>query len=137
MNKLVLSALAAIGVLGVTSTKAAEFDGSQKLICTSVETYGCIMDYNCIKGTATTIGIPQFFRIDFDKGLIHATRPDGKKRTTKIVNRTQKKGLMYLQGVQGELGWSVAITEETGKMSLTASGDQVAYAVFGACTPLK
>ncbi len=137
MKELVLSALAVIGVLSVTSTKAAEFDGSQKLICASVETYGCIMDFKCIKGTAETINIPQFFRIDFDKGLIHATRPDGEKRTTKIVNRTHEKGQMILQGVQSELGWSMAITEKTGKMSLTASGDQVVYAVFGACTPLK
>ena len=137
MKKLFLIALAVVGVLGVTSTKAAEFDGSQKLICASVETYGCIMDFNCIKGTAETINIPQFFRIDFDKGLIHATRPDGKKRTTKIVNRTHENGQIYLQGVQSELGWSMAINEETGKMSLTASGDKVAYTVFGACTPLK
>ena len=137
MKKLVLTAFAVVGVLSVISTKAAEFDGSQKLLCASVETYGCIMDFKCIKGTAETINIPQFFRIDFDKGLIHATRPDGEKRTTKIVNRTHEKGQMILQGVQSELGWSMAITEMTGIMSLSASFDQLVYALFGACTPLK
>jgi hypothetical protein len=30
----------------------------------------------------------------------------------------------------------MAIAEETGKAVLTASGDQVGFVVFGACTPL-
>jgi hypothetical protein len=32
------------------------------------------------------------------------------------------------------VGWSLAIAEDTGKMVLTASGDDVGFVVFGACT---
>ena len=34
------------------------------------------------------------------------------------------------------LGWTMAITEENGQVVLTASGDQVAFVVFGAALPL-
>jgi len=33
------------------------------------------------------------------------------------------------------LGWTMAITEKTGQVVLTASGDQVAFVVFGAALP--
>jgi hypothetical protein len=34
------------------------------------------------------------------------------------------------------LGWTMAISEESGQVVLTASGDQVAFVVFGAALPL-
>ena len=39
-----------------------------------------------------------------------------------------------IEGVRDGLGWSMTIAEETGKMVLTASGDAVAFVMFGACT---
>jgi hypothetical protein len=44
-------------------------------------------------------------------------------------------GKLILQGIQGSKGWSMVITEATGKMTLTAADDQVGFVVFGACTP--
>jgi hypothetical protein len=41
-----------------------------------------------------------------------------------------------VENVRDGLGWTVAISEETGKAILTASGEQVAFVVFGACLPL-
>jgi hypothetical protein len=41
-----------------------------------------------------------------------------------------------IEGVRDGLGWTLAIAEETGNMVLTGSGDEVAFVVFGACTPL-
>ncbi len=32
--------------------------------------------------------------------------------------------------------WTIAISEATGKMVLTASGDEVAFTIFGKCTTL-
>ena len=34
------------------------------------------------------------------------------------------------------LGWTLSIAEDTGQVVLTASGDQVAFVVFGAALPL-
>jgi hypothetical protein len=39
-----------------------------------------------------------------------------------------------IEGVRDGVGWSAAIAQETGKMVLTASGDEVGFVVFGACT---
>jgi hypothetical protein len=44
-------------------------------------------------------------------------------------------GRLILQGTQTGKGWSMVITEATGKMTLTASGEEVGFIVFGACTP--
>ncbi len=42
---------------------------------------------------------------------------------------------LILQGTQEGMGWSMVIMESTGKMTLTASGGEVGFVVFGACTP--
>ena len=115
---------------------AAGFDGSQPLICAALETFACGPGNECLKGTAETINAPQFIRLDFSTQTAHATRPGGEERTSEIRSLTQDKGELILQGVQEGLGWSMAITQENGKMALTASGDRVAFVLFGACTGL-
>jgi len=52
-------------------------------------------------------------------------------------------GKLILQGaedgyesVRDGLGGTIAISEGTGRVVMTASGDQVAFVVFGACLPL-
>ena len=46
------------------------------------------------------------------------------------------EGNIILQGVENGRGWSIVISEETGKMSATVAGDEIGFIVFGACTPL-
>jgi hypothetical protein len=38
-----------------------------------------------------------------------------------------------LQGVDQDTGWSAVITEANGRVALSGTGDQVVFAVFGAC----
>ena len=52
-------------------------------------------------------------------------------------------GKLILQGAEDGyekmrdgLGWTIAISEETGQVVLTASGEQVAFVVFGAALAL-
>lgn len=40
-----------------------------------------------------------------------------------------------LEGVRDGVGWTLVISEDTGKFVLTASGEEVAFVVFGACIP--
>ena len=61
---------------------------------------------------------------------------------SRIENLERIDGKLILQGaedgireVRDGVGWSMAISEETGKMVLTGSGDQVTFVVFGACVP--
>jgi hypothetical protein len=136
MTKIKFALVAAVASLWLGPLSAAEFDGSRNLICASMETVGCVAGEDCLKGSAETINIPKFFRIDFGKKTIYGKRPDGEDVNTKIVGKLDGKAEMILQGVQNQLGWSLVIAGKTGNMALTASGDGVAFAVFGACTPL-
>ena len=40
-------------------------------------------------------------------------------------------------GMQNGRGWTLVISEESGKMSATISNDQVGYVLFGVSTPLR
>jgi hypothetical protein len=42
-----------------------------------------------------------------------------------------------MQWMHNGRGWTLVISEESGKMSATISDDQVGFVLFGACTPLK
>jgi hypothetical protein len=125
-------------VLSAVSLGAAAqgFDGSQPLICASVETYDCEPGGDCIKGLAADINAPQFIRLDFETGVAKTTRADGEERQARFSAPVQESGRMILQGVQNGLGWSMTIVEESGAMTLTVSGNELAIVIFGACTPL-
>ena len=55
---------------------------------------------------------------------------------TAIKNRQQIEGMLILQGAENGRGWSMTIDEKSGEMTLTVSGDQVGFVVFGACMRL-
>jgi hypothetical protein len=112
---------------------AGDFDGSKPLICVPLETFECQPGQDCQGGTAESIDIPQFLKIDFKNNAITGTKQDGTPRTAKIEEKEYKEGKLILQGAQNGRGWSMVIAEGSGKMTLTASDDQVGFVVFGAC----
>jgi hypothetical protein len=112
---------------------AGSFDGSVTILCAVVETFGCNDIDKCQEGMAQDIDIPQFLSIDFKNKMISGKQ--GKNiRTTKIENMEKNNERLILQGTQEGKGWSMVIIESTGKMTLTASDDDVGFVVFGACT---
>ena len=136
MNK--LGALGLGTALSIVSfgASADNFDASQALICASIETYDCQPGGNCIKGLAEDINFPQFIRLDFENGIAKTIRAGGEERTAKFQTPAVADGRLVLQGVQDGLGWSMTISQASGNMSLTVSGDELAMVIFGACTPL-
>ena len=113
---------------------AGDFDGSKPLICAVIEDFDCIPGGECLSGTAESINIPQFLRIDFKEKVITGKRGDGKVLSTTVNNMEPADGKMILQGIQKGKAWSMVITEATGKMTITAADDQAGFVVFGACT---
>ena len=59
---------------------------------------------------------------------------DGTLRTVGIERMERENGMIVVQGGQEGRGWSATIGEDTGKMTLTASGDRFGFIIFGACT---
>ena len=122
---------------------AGDFDGSRPLLFSVISVMECAPDSGCRAVTTDSVGLPQFLKIDLNKKTIGPvsesdTRPDS------VIERMERvDGKLILQGaedgyesVRDGLGWTIAITEGTGKVVMTASGDQVAFVVFGACLPL-
>ena len=136
MNTLKVLCLSLVVSVAFFEARAASFDGSEPLICASVEAYDCGTSSECFNGPAERITAPQFIRLDFEQKLTRATRLGGEERTAKIEKVTREEGKIILQGVQMGLGWSMTIAQESGAMVLTAAGEQVAFVIFGACTPL-
>ena len=44
------------------------------------------------------------------------------------------EGQIFLKGIEKRQGWSIAIDEEKGNMSLAVHDDASSYVIFGACT---
>ncbi len=134
MNKIKLMGLALLCIIVTPlSIAAADFDGSKPLLCATIETFECGSGIECQRGTAQSINLPQFLKIDFKEKKISGTRESGEVLTTKIENMERSDGKLVLQGTQNNKGWNMLINEGTGKMTITASDDQVGFVVFGAC----
>ncbi len=115
------------------SVAAGGIDGSKPLLCAVTEAVECGFDGTCQRGTAESINVPQFIEVDLAKSEL---REHEGSRTTKIRDHQRAEGRLVLQGVEQDRAWSVFISEETGKMSVTATGSEAGFVVFGACTEL-
>lgn len=122
---------------------AGDFDGSKKLLGTVTKIIEIHADEIITDLDPESVGVPRFFIIDFKERILRPTKESLIRRTIKIerIEHIENKLILQgadegIEGVKDGLGWSMAIPEETGKMVLTASGDGVAFVVFGTCTPL-
>jgi len=113
---------------------AGNFDGSRELVCAAMQTAACGYGSDCITGTAEDVDFPTFIRINVKKKTISATEEFERDVVTKIKNIKRTEGRLILQGVEQGRGWSLSLSETTGKMVMTASGDGEGFVVFGECT---
>ena len=121
---------------------AGDFDGTKPLLSAVIKVFECSENGDCKQVTPENVGMPQFFIIDMNEKKIFPTKASGIRNISKIENVERVDGKLILQGAEdGQMdvrdgtGWTIAISEETGKMVMTASGDQVGFVAFGACTP--
>ena len=119
---------------------AGDFDGSKELTCACMRVIQCGPDGNCSQTSAEDIGIPEFLSLNFERKTISAPQWGEKRPPSRIKNLEHIEGKLILQGaeegvenVHDGLGWSIAISEETGKMVISGSGEQMGMVVFGAC----
>jgi len=135
MRKLTAMSLAiAIGLVPFQTTAAAKFDGSVPLLCAPIEVVECDAGGKCYDGTAESVNIPQFIKINFKERILTDAEEGG--RTAPIKHFERDNGRLIMHGGQGGRGWTAVISEETGKMSATISEERVGFILFGACTPL-
>ena len=122
---------------------AGDFDGSKPMLVSVARILECTRVEGCRDVSGDSVGLPQFLKIDFAKKTIRPN-PGEKDIPDTIIERSEKvDGKLILQGAEDGyekmrdgLGWTMAISEETGQVVLTASGDEVAFVVFGVALPL-
>ncbi len=142
MHRIKVAALALVLSLGAFSAWAADFDGSKALLCATMTINECVPAEGCERVTAESVGAPLFFRIDFASKTIQGVGEAARERKSEIKQMATIDDKLFLQGsddgiegVRDGLGWTLSIAQDTGRLTASASGDQVGFVIFGACTP--
>jgi hypothetical protein len=121
---------------------AGDFDGTKPLIFSLIRVEECTPAGGCRQVRPEEVRWPQFMKIDFEKKQI-AAAPEIPDVPPSVIERMEVvDGKLMLQGaedglegIRDGLGWTIAISLDTGKAVLTGSGDGVGFVVFGACLP--
>jgi hypothetical protein len=123
-----------IGLAPHQAAAAGKHDGSVPLLCVPLAVTECGAEGECQKGTPQSVNLPQFFRVDFKTMTIRAVE-ESRESAIKTVDRVN--GNLILQGVQHQLGWTLIISEDMGRMSATIAGAGEGYIIFGTCSLLS
>jgi hypothetical protein len=122
---------------------AAEFDGSESLMCSFAQIVECDAGAKCVSVTNESIDAPDFVRFDFKKKQVVAISAGVENPPADLGNVINLANYLVVQGVQGgtegaanSLAWSATIDHESGHMSVAAAGEKAGFVVFGACTTI-
>ncbi len=135
-----LTKICSFMALMITSASlfAADFDGSKPMLCASLDVLECVDGSSCETVAAETVDAPQFISVDLKNKELTLDR-SGRPRSAQLRNRENMNCRLVVQGIGTEtgLGWTFSVDQETGKFVVSASGDEVAFIIFGACTTLS
>jgi len=144
MIKMIRVGLILLSICMVPLTSVADdFDGSRPLLLSVISAMECTPDIGCRSVKIESMNLPRFLKIDLNKKAIGPVSESDARPDSPIERMERVDGKLILQGaedgyesIKDGLGWTIAISESTGTAVMTASGDQVAFVVFGACLPL-
>ena len=121
--------------VSVAANAESKTDGSSNLICATFSITACV-EGHCANGEARTFDMPEFMTVNFKKKSIHADYDGEKTADSPFKNFQSTDSQLIIQGVENNHGWSMAISKETGRMSLAVVGEEVTFTMFGACKAL-
>lgn len=126
----------ALAMVVAPAASAGSFDGSANLVCSTVDVVGCSDGATCLHGHARDFELPDFVFVDFEKKVIRATEDSGHKEVSPIKSTERSEHQLILQGFENHQGWTLAIDRADGQMTLTSTGRDISFMIFGACTAL-
>jgi hypothetical protein len=109
---------------------AADFDGSKLLICAPTEAVDLRPGADLVRERPADIGAPSFLRVDIANKKI-----TGPKRVTPITFIERNDKQILLQGTEMGFGWTLALDQQLGEMTLTFVDRTRAVVLTGRCTP--
>ena len=119
--------------LMATGASAAGFDGKTNLICAAYHVVACT-DGACVEGIPQSFDLPTFMYMDFKRKLVHGTSKSGEEVTSPIKNYEVTDEAIILQGFENHRGWTTGIDRQTGELTLSSTGADVSFIIFGNCT---
>ncbi len=124
-------------VFAVTAV-AADFDGSEPLICSFGQVVECDAGSKCRVVSHDSVDAPEFVKLNFRKNQIVSTTA-GEDSPARDIHVTDLTTHLIVQGTQGSglgnaLGYSLSIDKATGQMAAAGAGENAGFVIFGACT---
>ena len=104
-------------------------------LCAPIQEIECEQTGECKTNATESLNLPPFIKIDLVAKKASGVNA-GQEEVAAIQRIERVDGRLILQGAQNGRGWSTVIVEETGRMTLSVSGDDTAWLAFGVCTPL-
>jgi len=144
MKILVTGSIAVLLLLSLPiAARAGDFEGTKPLLCSVNTVVECTPEDGCREVAPESVALPQFLKVDFEKKSVRPARDSDGNRNSDIKRMERLGGKLILQGadegiqeVRDSVGWTASVSEQTGRFVLTASGDEEAFIVYGACIPL-
>jgi len=127
-------ALATVCLSRGDAAAAGKYDGSARMLCVPTIVVECAAegpDADCKRRTPDAVNLPQFLDVDL-KAMTVEAEGGGRKSPVRTVDHLNDT--LIIQGGQDGRGWTLAIAEQTGRMSGAVSAHSEGFVIFGACT---
>ena len=126
----------ALAVGAADEASAKGFEGSGNFVCSTVEVVACTGSSICLQGHAHDFELPDFLFVEMAKKVVRATEESGQTESSPIKSVERTEHRVILQGFENHHGWTLAVDRRNGKMTLTSTGPDLSFMVFGACTAI-
>jgi hypothetical protein len=102
-----------------------------KRTCALMKAFQCTSENGCREASVQEMELPRFIQIDLKDKTIQSL--DKKvARVTRFKDMDRVEDMLVLHGTE-KRGWSMAMGETSGDLTLSASGDGESFVVFGSC----
>ena len=128
MKKYIIALCSLMFLVGASSVSMAAEDS---FICTLTRANDCAAEDGCIQVSVDEMALPRFIRIDLKSKTI-TSLDKVVARNSEISTIDRLEGMTVLHGTELR-GWSIALGENSGNLTLSASGDGEGFVVFGVC----
>ncbi len=101
-------------------------------ICAFTRAVECTIYEGCMEWSLQEMNLPRFIKIDFGAKTIKSLDKSIQREDTKISTIEQLGGVTIMQGIE-QRGWSMELENDDGALTLTASGEEHGFVIFGSC----
>jgi len=122
-----------LGAALLAMPASAGFDGTKPMVCSISDTGECQEDGGCAESDAGAIRAPSFVRVDVEGRKIQVLDEGREDEVTPVLGVERQAGRLILFGAEAGRGWSLVISQESGEITVSISGDGSTLAAFGDC----